>query len=484
MRIASIDQGTTSTRVLVLENNGQLNIACSLAHKQFYPHEGWVEHDPEELITNIRRCADAAGDVAAIGLDNQGESCLAWDSVSKQALSPVIVWQDNRTIEHIEQLRSDGVECETLKRSGLPLDPYFSASKLGWIVKNIPAAKAAYSSGTLRLGTTDAFFLDRLTNRFATDISTASRTSLLNLTSLDWDEHLCEIFEVPMECLPKIMATTGDFGVLETAHHHIPITASVVDQQAALYGFGCRKKGDAKITFGTGAFALALTGGEVINKPDSGLLPTVAWQLEDQAPVYALDGGVYTASASVNWAKSLGLFTDFNQINAFATPPAFECGLVFVPALAGLGSPHWQPRARGAWLGLSLEHHSLQLVQAILEGVAYRASEVIESITASISASNATTKGKITDSVDALLIDGGMSNNPYFVQFLANLTQREIRVSHMPDVTAIGALKLASRALGKEVTPNADFTRVLPDSGADISTERFKQAIAVSRNWQ
>lgn len=471
MRVAGIDQGTTSTRILVADTAGELQLVHTVEHKQHYPQEGWVEHDPEELLANIITCANAAGKVDAIGIDNQGESCLAWDAVSKEAISPVIVWQDNRTIAEIERLKADGKEVETLGRAGLPLDPYFSASKMAWIVKNIPEARAALSRGSLRLGTTDAFFLDRLTGRFVTDVSTASRTALMNLQQLQWDETLCECFGVPVECLPTIVSTTGELGTINTEHGPTPLTASVVDQQAALYGFGCRKRGDAKITFGTGAFALMLTGDDIVSRPDSGLLPTVAWQLDGEKPVFALDGGVYTASASVNWAKSLGLFQELSEINAFQTPPAIESGLVFVPALAGLGCPYWDARARGLWMGLSLEHKPKQLVQSILEGVAFRAAEVIDAMSSCVPIE------------DALAIDGGMSKNPYFVQFLANVTAREICPASVPELTALGTLELAAIATGEEFNIISGFGSVLPEPGIRYSMDRFKQAVSQSKSW-
>ncbi|MGC1486325.1 MAG: FGGY family carbohydrate kinase [Albidovulum sp.] len=472
MRIAGIDQGTTSTRVLVLEADGHLKLVHSVTHEQFYPRESWVEHDPEELIRNIRICADAAGKVDAIGIDNQGESCLAWDARTKEALSPVIVWQDSRSIDQIERLRSDGLEAETLARAGLPLDPYFSASKLAWIVAHIPAARDALKQGHLRLGTTDAFFLDRLCGRYVTDVTTASRTSLMNLQTQEWDETLCRMFGVPLNALPEIVPTTGDFGVLQTASGQLPVTASVVDQQAALYGFGCRAPGEAKITFGTGAFALMLTGPKIFNQPELGLLPTIAWQKQGKAPVFAVDGGVYTASAALNWAKSLGLFSDFSQINAFDTPPAIDSGLVFVPALAGLGCPHWDARARGVWLGLSQDHKPAQLVQSILEGIAFRAAEVIGAMNRCVA-------------IDGpVLVDGGMSANPYFIQFLANVLGREVRPAKMPELTGLGTIELASDVLGHTPQKVAQFGAVSPNSVQTAMTETFQKALEISRGWK
>jgi len=227
MTIAAIDQGTTSTRALVLQPDGGATVVKAVAHRQVYPQAGWVEHDPEELIASIRACAEAVDSPEAFGIDNQGESCLAWNAETKEAVSPVIVWQDSRTAEVIEGLKGGGAEAETLTRAGLPLDPYFSAAKLAWIVEHLPEAKRLLNAGKLRLGTTDAFFLDRLTGRCVTDITTASRTSLMNLETGEWDAELCRLFKVPMETLPEIVPTTGNFGALSVNGRAVPVIASI-----------------------------------------------------------------------------------------------------------------------------------------------------------------------------------------------------------------------------------------------------------------
>jgi len=471
MRVIAIDQGTTSTRALTVDASGELKVVHAVEHRQIYPQPGWVEHDPEELIRNIRACANAAGAAVAIGIDNQGESCLAWDANSKEALSPVIVWQDKRTSACIEELKDMGHESEILARAGLPLDPYFSAAKLAWMLENIPAVKEALSIGTLRMGTTDAFFLDRLTGRFVTDVTTASRTSLMNLASCQWDPVLCGIFGIPIEVLPKIVPCTGDFGVLKTDYGSIPVTASIVDQQAALYGFGCRNKGDAKITFGTGAFALVITGEEIHRQTEQGLLPTVAWQLEGEQPVYALDGGVFTASAAINWAKNLGLFSDLGSIGSFSNPSAIDSGLAFVPALSGLGCPHWDSQARGLWLGLSLEHRPEQLVQAILEGIAFRAAQVIEAMNLCVPL------------CEVIPIDGGLSKNPYFTQFLSDVLERELHVATNPEITGFGIAKLAAKAVGRDITNDVQHDSFHPIITRQDSMDLFQQACRISQSW-
>jgi len=472
MTIAAIDQGTTSTRALALQPDGTAAVMKTIEHRQIYPRPGWVEHDAQELIANILACAEAAGAAEALGIDNQGESCLAWDAETKEPVSPVVVWQDSRTAAAVENLKRDGAEAVTLERAGLPLDPYFSAAKLAWIVEHLPEAKRLLALGRLCLGTTDAFFLHRLTGRCVTDITTASRTSLMNLANGQWDAELCRLFGVPLEALPDIVATTGDFGTMAVEGGPVPVTASLVDQQAALYGHGCRTTGHAKVTFGTGAFALMVTGPDILRAPEKGLLPTVAWQLAGERPVYALDGGVYAASAAVNWARALGLFESFDELNALAGPPAIESGLVFVPALSGLACPHWDRRARGLWIGLSIEHGKADLMKAILEGVACRAAEVIDAMSA------------LVPSTVPISIDGGLSRNPYFTRFLAEVLEREVSVSTNAELTGTGTLQLAALACGRAVEPQTSATTVRPEKARGALLARFAEAVKISRGWQ
>ncbi|SEA29053.1 glycerol kinase [Desulfuromusa kysingii] len=472
MSILAIDQGTTSTHALLVGSSGIQTTAKTLEHQQFYPKAGWVEHDPEELIQNIRCCIDSCDDIQAIGIANQGESCLAWDADSKRAISPIIVWQDNRTQLTIDKLKSEKQQQRVLELSGLPLDTYFSATKLRWIIDNIPAAKELLQRGKLRLGTTDSFFLDRFTGHFATDISTASRTSLMNLHTGQWDEELCHIFGVPMEVLPEIVSTTGDFGAVESKGRVIPITASIVDQQAALYGHGCINNGDAKITFGTGAFALVVTGATPEQSPNQGLLPTVAWQLKGQPPIYALDGGIFSAGSAINWARSLGLFQEYSQIQHFETNSAIERDLAFVPALSGLGCPYWDRTAGGLWIGLSLHTRAADLVQSILEGIAFRAAEVINSMNEFVSIK------------EVISIDGGLAANPYLCQFLADVLSRQVTVQSSTELTAYGTACLAAEG-EFEPYPIKDSTKkYLPQTNRDSQLLKFQTAVSRAADWR
>lgn len=445
MPFLAIDQGTTSTRALLVDERGA-RLVFARSHRQHYPGPGRVEHDANELLADIRACLDAAEGlpVTAFGIDNQGESCLGWDAATGHPVGPVIVWQDDRTAPVTDQLRSEGCEDMVRTIAGLPLDPYFSAAKLGWILRENPQARRLHAQGRLRLGTTDAFFRDRLTGRFETDPTTASRTSLMNIASRDWDPALCDLFGVPRDCLPTITTTTGALG----AAGRLPLTASITDQQAALHGHGCRVPGEAKITFGTGAFALVLTGDLCRTE---GVLPTVAWARAGAPAVHALDGGVFAASAALNWARDLGLFRDWSEIASFDTSPAIARGLAFVPALAGLACPHWDRRARGAWMGLGLDTTPRDMVQAVLEGVAFRMAEVMASMARAVPLR------------DPVSIDGGMSANPWFCRFLSAALGREVLVSAEPELTALGTAALSADGAGESLT--------LPRRGAKVEAD-------------
>jgi len=474
MTILAIDQGTTSTRGLLIRNSGRGTIVKAIEHQQFYPEPGRVEHDAEELIRNIQRCIDSCCDLSAIGIDNQGESCLAWNRETKEPITPVIVWQDNRTERIIDRLKSGNGQSLVLKKAGLPLDSYFSATKLGWIMENVPEAERLLGQGKLGLGTTDAFFLDRLTGRFVTDISTASRTSLMNLRSRRWDKELCELFAVPLQALPEIVPTTGDFGKITSNGRSIPVTASIVDQQAALYGHGCKNPGDVKITFGTGAFALVVTGDVPCQSAERGLLPTVAWQLVGRKPVYALDGGVFSAGSAINWARSLGLFTGYNQIQQFPgnSGSAIERDLIFVPALSGLGCPYWDRRAGGLWIGLSLNTRAMDLMQSILEGIVFRAAEVI------------TAMNEFVSIKDKISIDGGLSTNAYFCQFLADVLDLQVVVQPSAELTAFGTANLAAgNGIGHGHGENS-IQQYFPETDKRQYLEKFKDAVNRSARWR
>jgi glycerol kinase len=468
LAVGAIDQGTTSTRLLLADDAGPRIVAVR-RHATTYPQPGWVEQNPEELLANIRAVLAEAGRLDALGLANQGESCLAWDAATGRALSPVIVWQDSRTDAKLAALPAD-TRARITALSGLPVDPYFSASKLAWIVENLPEVQVALARGTLRLGTTDAFFLDRLAGRFVTDRATASRTGLMNLATGQWDDELCAAFGVPRACLPEIRPNIGDFGNIDG----VPVRAAIVDQQAALYGHGCRAPGEAKITFGTGAFALALAGSTPLDPARlGGLLPTVAWDLGD-GPVYAVDGGVYDVGSAVDWALAAGIASSLDDFARFESASALSRGLVFVPAFSGLAAPEWDRNAAPLILGLAADMTRRDLCQALLEGIAL-STEAVVSVMAGA-----------TELSGTLSIDGGVSASPYFAGFLASVLDRDPVVRGFAERTAWGVAQLVAHDLGETLRDPSQPDRLVRPSLPLTDADRARFATARNRagHWR
>ncbi len=472
--VIALDQGTTGSKAYRLDTSGAFEQLGGFEHRQIFPQAGWVEHDASELLDHVRRLAAMGGDAQALGIDNQGETVIAWDGESGEPIYNAIVWQDARSQDMIERLKADGAEALTVEHAGLPLDPYFSASKLRWILDHVPAAKSLLARGKLRMGTSDSFFLDRLAGVYATDVTTASRTSLMNLKTGQWDGELCRLFGVPMECLAEIRPTVGDYG----SAGRLPIRANIVDQQAALFGHGCRQGGQAKITFGTGAFALAVAERDIDPKAIAGMNRTVAWQIGNAPMVYAVEGGIYNAASAVNWARGLGLFDAFSEIDGFAAGPAVERGLIFVPALSGLAAPYWDRNAAGLWLGMGLETSRSDMMQSLLEGVALLASELIVAM------------NRATPLSGAVSIDGGLSKNPYFCDFLAEALERPVRVPASADLTGLGTAQLtligAGLAASGGLPPAPPPRRMARLEGrlTKAGRARFAEALARCRNWR
>ncbi|HEX2581286.1 MAG TPA: FGGY family carbohydrate kinase [Dongiaceae bacterium] len=472
MKSYGIDQGTTSTKLHELEEDGKFRARAHFTHAQFYPQPQWVEHDPLELLGHVRDAIAATEENSVIGLANQGETVMAWDRDTKRPICRAIVWQDARTEEGIARLKAEGAEAITLARAGLPLDSYFSASKFRWILDHVEEACTLRREGRLRLGTSDAFFLDSLAGIFRTDPSTASRTSLLNLRTQEWDEELLTLFGVPRECLPDIGSSAGTLAEFAQGRR---LTASLVDQQAALFGHGCQRPGQAKITFGTGAFALAVMGTVPPENGPRGLLPTIAWRIEGEETVYAVDGGVYNAGSAVDWAQQLGLFGDHAEIARFDGESALARGLVFVPALSGLACPYWDRSAAGMWLGMGLDTSRRDLMQALLEGIALRSAQLIAAIET------------IVPIEGAVSLDGGLADNPYFLDFLARALDRPLVIPATVDLTAFGAAALARRGAGQPSPPSPPPLRRLdrlPHALSPGYHHIFLDAVARARGWR
>lgn len=480
MRVVAIDQGTTSTKAWIVDSEGRMSAGGSLAHRQILPQPGWVEHDAEELLANVRSLLDRNAETDGIAIANQGETVVAWDRDSGRPLHHAIVWQDQRTAADVGRLKAAGGESLTSERAGLLLDPYFSASKIAWLLESCAEVRQLAMAGRLGIGTTDAYFIERLTGRYATDATTASRTSLMNLSSLTWDEELCRLFGVPIELLPEIVPCNGPFGGVAVGGRSIPLRLSIVDQPASLFGHGCRAAGDTKVTLGTGAFALAVTGSERPSARPGGLLPTLAWQLGDDRRTYALDGGVYSAGSAVEWLLRIGLLSDVGELEHLSGEPAVDRGLVFVPALSGLACPHWDRSAAGLWIGIDTATGRSDLQKAVLEGIALRIAEVIDAIDGA------------APSASSISLDGGLARSRYMVAFLADILERPVVVRGNADLTALGAgwLALAAadeirmtdhpRELGREATEVAPRANGLTAA----RRARFAEARERSRAWR
>lgn len=431
--LLGIDEGTSAVKAMLFDQDlrpvAEARREKALAH----PRPGWVEQDPEEVLEAVAGAvaellADTPEPPLACGLDHQGESVLAWDADSGRPLTPIVTWQDKRSQEVLDRL--DAEELERL--SGMPPDPYFSAGKLTWLLENDRAVAGARDAGTLRLGTVDSFLCDRLGAGFATDSSTASRTQL---GAPDWDQALLDLFGVPRESLPSIQDTAGELGVLRhpSWKHELRLTARCVDQQAALAGAGCVEPGRVKASYGTGVFVLAHAGSER-PAPEGGLLPTVAWRVNG-AVEWAIDGGVFTAGALLEWlSRDLGLAQDPAALAAAAAEVEDARGVRVLPALAGVGAPWWRPRARAVVAGLTAGARPEHIARAALEAIAWRVADVLAAVRASAP-------------VDVLRVDGGLTRDPLLLQLQADASGVPV-VPTAVDATAAGAAALAAVGAG------------------------------------
>jgi glycerol kinase len=458
--ILAIDQGTTSTRAIAFDLEFKPQAVAQVELAQHFPAPGWVEHDAEEIwIATLKVCRDviaAVGDaqtVAAIGITNQRETTVVWDARSGAPVHRASVWQDRRTADVCERLRAAGREAEVQAKTGLVLDPYFSATKLRWLLDRQTGA------ANLRFGTIESYLLFRLTGGrvHASDATNASRTLLLNLQSGQWDDDLCAMFGAPRAMLPEVRPCASVFGEADAAHlgHAIPITGMAGDQQAALVGHGCLNPGEAKVTYGTGAF-LVMNTGDAIARSKNRLLSTVGYRLGDKT-TYAIEGSIFSAGATMQWLRDgLKLFRATSVSEAMATSLSDNGGVYLVPAFAGLGAPQWSAEARGTIVGLTRDSTQAHIARAGLEAVAYQTRDLLDALRAD---------GAPTPS--ALLVDGGMTANDWLMQFLADICDAPVERPAFQEVTALGAAKLAGLGAGLisslERPPGAASTRWVPN---------------------
>jgi glycerol kinase len=464
--IIAIDQGTTSTRALLFDDRAAPVAVTQVEYPQYHPHSGWVEQDAEDIwrdtVAMVRAVIANAGltahDIAAIGITNQRETTILWDRATGEPLYRAIVWQDRRTADACAALKAAGHEALVRIRTGLLIDPYFSGTKLAWLLDNVPRARDRAEAGELAFGTVDSFLLWRLTGGkvHATDATNASRTLLFDIHRQAWCPDLLKLLDIPESLLPGVGDSSEIYGHTDPDLFgaSIPIAGIAGDQQAALVGHGCFAQGSAKATYGTGCFLLLNTG-ETAPEPAEGLLTTIAYRLNGK-PVYAIEGAIFVAGQAVKWLRDqLGLFAAAAETEALAASLADNGGVYFVPAFVGLGAPHWQPEARGLITGLTLDAGRAHLARAALEAVVYQTADLIDAIG---------TRPAV------LSIDGGMAANGWLCQFLADMLALPITRPPALEVTARGAAVLAGMAIGVW-----DKNIVVPDIG---EADHFKPAMA------
>ncbi len=445
--ILSIDQGTTSTRAMLFDENGRAAFTSQREFTQHFPKNGWVEHDPEEIWrTTLEVVRDALHQakseqrkIAAIGITNQRETTVVWDRASGKAIYNAIVWQDRRTAEFCDGLRQQGREAEVTAKTGLLLDPYFSGTKINWILDNVSGARARAEQGELAFGTIDSFLIWRLTDgeSHVTDATNASRTLLFNIHQQCWDSELLEMLAVPDSLLPEVLDCAADFGTTSKAvlDASIPIAGVAGDQQAALIGQACFEPGMIKSTYGTGCFMMLNTGEQALVSNNK-LLTTVGYRLNGKT-TYALEGSIFVAGAAVQWLRDgLGIIDSADQTEALAASLDSNHGVYLVPAFTGLGAPHWDPDARGAIFGITRDTGPAQLVRATLESVCYQTYDLLQA------------QRRDGLAPTRLRVDGGMVQNNWLCQFLTDLLDIVVERPAQTETTALGAAYLAGLQVG------------------------------------
>lgn len=448
--VLAIDQGTTSTRAILFDGALRPLASHAIELRQIYPANGWVEHDPEEIWRSTVACCRVAckgvspAEIAAIGITNQRETTVLWERSSGRSLHNAIVWQDRRTAEICAALKAEGAEPLATRRTGLVIDPYFSASKLQWLLDHVPDGRARAKCGELAFGTIDTWLLWRLTDGrvHATDVTNASRTLLVNLETLDWDDEMLALFGIPRGVLPEIRDSSGSFGetTAEAFGARIAIRGIAGDQQAAAFGQACFAQGDVKATYGTGCFALVNTGATVPVSHNR-LLATAAWRIGGIAN-YAIEGSIFVAGGVVQWLRdSLRVIKTAAEIEGLALRAHEMPGLYFVPAFTGLGAPYWDPNARGAILGLTRDAGAAEIARAALDAVCFQTRDLLEAMGRDMGEAG-------FEKLRVLRIDGGMAANDGFCQRLADLTGLDVARPCVTETTALGAASLAALASG------------------------------------
>ena len=482
--LLAIDQGTTSSRAIVFDARGAIRTIARRELTQHYPAGGWVEHDPEEiwaatLAVTREALAAAGGEVVAIGITNQRETTVVWDRADGAPIHRAIVWQDRRTAAYCRRLRDAGHEAAVGAATGLLLDPYFSATKLAWILDHVDGARERAAAGGLAFGTIDTFLIWRLTGGavHATDATNASRTMLFDIHAQCWNDTLLQLFDVPRSVLPEVLDSAADFGTtsVDVLGHAIPISGVAGDQQAAAVGQACFAPGMVKSTYGTGCFALMNTGAEAVRSRHR-LLTTVAWRLQGR-PTFALEGSIFVAGAAVQWLRDgLRVIGNAPETETLAAGVPDSGGVYLVPAFTGLGAPHWDPDARGAIYGLTRDTGPAHLARAALESVCLQTRDLMAAMEAD---------GGV--GIDRIRVDGGMVENTWLLQALADIVGAAVERPRVIETTALGAVWLAGLQagvfrsiddLGERWGRDAEFTPRMPDRERARLMRGWESAVA------
>jgi glycerol kinase len=489
--ILALDQGTTSSRAILFNHEGEIAASSQREFQQFYPRPGWVEHDPEEILSSQLECAKdamakvgvSAKEIAAIGITNQRETTIVWDWVTGKAIHPAIVWQDRRTAEFCKELEASGAGEMVGSRTGLVLDAYFSGTKVKWILDNVPGARDRATRGELAFGTVDSWLIWHLTGgkRHVTDVTNASRTLLYNIVEGKWDTELLRLLNVPESMLPEVVWSSERVG--ETSVEGlsgIPIAGIAGDQQAALFGQMCWAPGEAKNTYGTGCFLLQNIGTEFARSRHK-LVTTIAASAHKRLE-YALEGSVFIGGAVVQWLRdNLRLIGSSADVEALARGVPDAGGVVFVPAFVGLGAPYWDPHAGGLLIGLRRDTRTGHIARAALESIAFQVADVLEAV-----------KSESSTSLQSLRVDGGAAVNDLLMQFQADLLGVPVVRPHVTETTALGAAYLAGLAVGFWESPEAlragqkkeaRFTPSMTAQDAAARRAQWLRAVERSRNW-
>lgn len=446
--ILALDQGTTSSRAVAFDETGRMVGSHGIEFPQHYPHPGWVEHDPKDILDSqirslkltVELCGIDPKDIAAVGITNQRETTLLWDRRTGEPVCNAIVWQCRRTAPIVERLKKDGLGSVITNRTGLIPDAYFSGTKLEWMLENIPGTRERAEKGELCFGTVDSYLTFMLTGkkRHVTDMTNASRTMLFNIFEKKWDEELLRMMDIPENLLPQVVDSSCVVGLLDKSilGREIPVAALAGDQHAALFGQGCFTPGLCKNTYGTGCFVLMNTGKTPVRSP-SGLLTTVAWSLDGKT-TYALEGSVFVAGAVVQWLRDeMGLIHSAAETEPIAASVPDNAGVYFVPAFTGLGAPHWDMYSRGTIVGLTRGSGRAHIVRAALEAIAYQSADVVQAM-----------QNDSGISMPVMRVDGGASANNFLMQFQSDILGADVVRPAIIESTALGAAMLAGRAVG------------------------------------